>query len=180
MRLDRAICVIIALLVAAGCGGTVKNAGQPDGESDGSDDPTTEAATDAPPDGADDPAAETFDDPADEPVPDSTTHDGTVGEACTEVGDCSGVPGEDRLCLESIPMGPDGMLPFPNGYCSALCERSEECGEGGVCIPRMMTGGYCFKLCNNPGDCRTDEGYECGRLPGPGPTDVSYCVPIIG
>jgi hypothetical protein len=177
MSMSKAL-VTIVVLACWGCGGTVRSEGDVGDDTTGPDTTIVDTAGDIAPDVAGD----TVEDSTPDTAPHDTTPDpgpdteagGLVGDACTDAGDCTGVPGEGRLCLESIPMGPSFTLHFPGGYCSAECTDDGDFGEGGDCF-RLMEGSLCFKMCDDVSDCRG--GYVCDHFPGPGVTPTDYCLP---
>jgi hypothetical protein len=112
-----------------------------------------------------------------------------AGEPCA--GD-QGCFGDLSQCLEESAAG----TTYPGGYCTADCERSEECGPGAACPigeaeaaePKYaFTSTWarkCFKVCipgSNDG-CRP--GYECESLAdayraidAPEPMRQTVCIP---
>lgn len=184
MRLKFLIPALLAILVAAGCGGTVKARGdadedaQPDTAEDVTGDTPVDSASDAAPDGAEDPATDAPRPDAEPDVEPDATGGGLVGDPCvdeTELTDCGGIPSSERFCLNEMRMGPGGALEFPGGYCSAPCEDESDCGTGGLCIRIGYEDSYCFRECTSTGDCR--EGYVCDHFWSPSPPPSDYCIP---
>jgi hypothetical protein len=187
MNRDMLMPAFLAILLASGCGSTIKATGDvgEDAQPDLVDDVTGDVPVDAEPDGVPDVMDDHGPDggPPDavpDPGPDASTG-GLVGDPCvdeTELTDCSGIPSGERFCLNYIDMGPAGRLEFPDGYCSAPCNNPGDCGEGGLCIPLGPGGAYCFRECTSTEDCR--ESYVCDHFPGPYPTPDDYCLPPMG
>lgn len=107
---------------------------------------------------------------------------GSLGSACGGDGDCDG----DLTCFTMIGTGMFGVT-LPGGYCSKSCMPAlvpggmDTCGPDGSCVGAGVggiSGGYCAKLCDGPGDCRTTEGYECASPPFIG--GPMACVPMAG
>jgi len=135
-------------------------------------DPGTDTGYDTGTDTGYDPGTDTGYDPGYDPGTDPGSG-GVVGDACSSITMCTGVPGSGRTCLTSI----YGYVTFPSGYCSAICTSSMDCGTGGTCVDFMGYGNYCLKPCTSPYDCRTSEGYSCNSLPSG--TGGTYCLPPI-
>ncbi len=69
-----------------------------------------------------------------------------VGERCAGYQDCAG----DQVCYA-----------VPGGYCAAGgCEGAADCPAGTVC-GTLLGLPACLRACNNNGDCRAAEDYEC-------------------
>ena len=90
-----------------------------------------------------------------------------IGDPCETSTDCS--PSGDRLC---------DITAQPGGYCTVFNCEPTSCPEEAVCVrfgdsrspvegcedplglgPYART--FCLKKCEDSGDCRSDEGYEC-------------------
>ncbi len=102
--------------------------------------------------------------------PDGPT--GIVGDACSSAAQCAAVPGSGRTCVTTL----FGMIEFPNGYCSATCTSSSDCGASGSCVSLYGYGSYCLRSCTTSSQCRTWDGYSCSTLPS---TPGMYCLPPI-
>lgn len=169
--------VLPALVLAIGCGSSIKV----DGERDSSDDPGHELTVDMTPDPTLEPTTDPPVDPTTEPPPPDTGPDtapaeGLTGDPCSTAADCVGVPSEGRECVHEIPMGPGSSITFPNGYCTAYCSSGTECGPGADCVD-FTYAGMCFKRCTSNDDCRVSEGYVCYSIPYV--TEDTYCVPYV-
>jgi hypothetical protein len=167
-----------ALALALVMGGALVLAGCGDGGGGGDDEDTSEDSTpgDTVSDMTDaipDPTTEPPEDTPTEGTPDYTPGDALVGDPCTVVDDCAGIPSSAVNCMTDIM----GMIEFPGGYCSADCTTDDDCGEGATCY---SAGGFltlCLKDCTSDSDCRESEGYGCDEIPylGGGP----FCIPAI-
>lgn len=105
------------------------------------------------------------------PTTDAGATDGTslrpLGEACTEPGQCAG----GQCLVKTTLYGTE--VPFPGGYCSALCLATQKAGDvcsegGGVCVSYDKL--YCLKKCTTVLSCRAAEGYRCEG-------DPKHCQP---
>jgi hypothetical protein len=70
---------------------------------------------------------------------------GRLGDACGNNSDCA-----SDLCIAE----------FPSGYCSAVCEDSDACGDMGSCWS-LGEQSLCLKNCMGQADCRVNDGYVC-------------------
>lgn len=89
-----------------------------------------------------------------QPLPSTTQlSDGLSGKTCESDEDC----GKGR-CLKA-----EGMMTYPNGYCSGNCLQDTDCGAGGSCtLPALGGGaGSCYLSCQTHGDGDCREGYRC-------------------
>ena len=89
-----------------------------------------------------------------QPVPPTTKLDnGTTGKACQNDGEC----GKGR-CYQT-----EGMMTYPEGYCSGSCLEDADCGAGGSCtLPTLGSGaGSCYTNCQVKGDGDCRKGYRC-------------------
>jgi hypothetical protein len=164
--------LVSGALVVAGCDNSTDNEG--DATDDTANDLVVDTGTDPIPDPTTEPPPDTGSDteedgPADVPW---DGEGGTVGEACSTVDDCGGIPSAAPNCLTDIM----GYVSLPGGYCSADCTTSDECGVDGFCLNVVILA-ICVKECDTSADCREAEGYECAEPPyiGGGP----YCLPIF-
>ena len=64
----------------------------------------------------------------------SGTGEQDVAQSCEFTTDCTGGPG--ALCLTE-------MGGFPEGYCSKVCVRPQDCGEDGTCIGGVCAASEC-------------------------------------
>jgi hypothetical protein len=187
MKTMHTVAILVCVVVAAGCGGSIKSEGDTTADTStppDAADTTADSAADPGPDTAEDAAPDIVVDPGPDPVdavPDTAVDtrpevppDGIVGDPCSTSGDCSGVPGSGRMCLTDV----FGMMTMPGGYCSADCTSDSDCGSLGDCVDFFGYGSYCLRTCSSPPDCRTSEGYTCDMVPGisSGP----YCLPPLG
>ncbi len=85
-----------------------------------------------------------------------------VGDSCSTNDPCADPGGgSDWVCLDS----PTNT--FPGGFCSAMCETSEDCPQGSGCfgIDTAEAGGnYCAVACGSDTDCRESDGYSCQSI----------------
>lgn len=78
-----------------------------------------------------------------------------IGDACLEVGECSG--GIRARCLNDASS-------FKDGYCSQTCNASTPCPTGSHCGYVNSNGsGLCVKDCQDDSTCR-DDGYQCWNI----------------
>lgn len=170
-------CIVILALTAA-CGSSLKSSGEGD-DTDTGGDPRPEIVVDLgidtsmPPDVVDAIPEPSMDTATDIWV-DTAPPTGITGEPCIEDGECVGVPGSGRFCLDFIDFGSGWVLNFPGGYCSAECGDGSECGAGNDCVD-FSSLGLCFKRCTSSTECRESEGYTCYSIPFV--TTETYCVP---
>ena len=129
-------------------------------------------------DGEDDADAGTF-----EAIPDACVTGGEVvtslkktGTPCVEDYECAG-----DLCLDKEFLGSfDLEYEVPGGACTKLpCIDNDECGDGGFCFNTLPFSGMplslCLPACEDSGDCRYSEGYQC--YTDPLLPDDSACLP---
>ena len=94
----------------------------------------------------------------------------SVGTACEIATDCGG-----GICLDHVePID----TTFVGGYCTNDCAQQWDCPIGNVCIlvePYDATG-YCFQICAEDNECRTEEDYGCIQL-GIFDSALQICVP---
>jgi hypothetical protein len=149
---------------------------------DSGDDPDEDPAADAAGDVPTDEGGDAVSDAAGDCVARST---GVVGEACAVEADCSGVPAASDavICFTELTVpGTTLTVPFPCGYCTAMCTSDTECGgyPNGVCAQDVFTGAIirmCLKPCSTDSDCRDDEGYTCNDFGGYVTPALNYCAP---
>lgn len=97
------------------------------------------------------------------PMRGSGLADGRVGRACRSASDCGG-----GSCMTTIPIA---NTPYPDGYCTGQCNRDEECGERGVCVPGLFgRAGSCYLGCDDAHPCER-EGYRCRVV-----SNVGRCI----
>ncbi len=103
---------------------------------------------------------------------------GEVGEACSDVSQCTGITNGTAECLTSV----GGMLNFPGGYCTGSgCTVGTACDNAnGVCVDLFTVMQYCLVECTAASECRQSEGYDCAQLPQAPTTDPMYCMPPTG
>ena len=116
-----------------------------------------------------------------------------VGTACSGDAGCDG-PGAHCMAVSST------NTKYPDGYCTADCAATEECGPGAVCpvgdaiaadpgfAPSATWPHTCYRRCSvdgsAPGGCRS--GYVCRSLsdaygmkePIPAPMRETICIPV--
>lgn len=101
---------------------------------------------------------------------------GNVGEACTDVSQCTGITDGTAECLTDV----FGVINFPGGYCTGSgCTPGNSCdNDTGICVDIMGLLQYCLKPCTDVSQCRGNEGYVCQAAAyQPQPGDPTYCVP---
>jgi len=101
---------------------------------------------------------------------------GNIGNACQVDGDCKGYP--DPFCEQKAA----GVVPCPNGYCSAHCTTPHTwCAPGILCVgvEGIYTG--CLEVCTDNKQCRTSEGYICRDMPyiGNEYPNQTFCLPAV-
>jgi hypothetical protein len=103
------------------------------------------------------------------------------GAACRTANTCTGEAPSCQTMLSLLGQ----EIPFPGGYCSALCKNNVECGPTGECPVgeslKALTGiplitpdiratieaaapSHCYERCTMDSQCRTDEGYRCASI----------------
>jgi len=70
---------------------------------------------------------------------------GQLGDPCVDNSNC-----RSDICLTAL----------PSGYCSALCQTSDTCGENGSCW-NLGEQRFCLKNCSSSTECRSNDGYIC-------------------
>lgn len=152
--IDRIRRLLLAALVAAGCGDT-HGQSRTISREDGGRARADAASEDARPDVA---SGDARVDAA------PRLSDGVVGASCAVDADC----GTGQCILrESI----TGTV-YPGGYCTGRCVTDSECGVRGLCVPGLLNRiGSCALRCDADSDCPRD-GYRC-RAPG----GVGRCAP---
>jgi hypothetical protein len=101
--------------------------------------------------------------------------DNTVGRACEQDAQCSGVPGS---CMTELPwdgLTSNELIPAPGGYCSQRCWLDSECGVGAQCVNYGTRGGLCLASCSNAQACRA--GYRCYAHHRDHDPNASVCIP---
>jgi len=99
----------------------------------------------------------------------SATGAGAVGDACTQLADCSG--DADGACItEDATTGE-----FAGGYCTLFCDVNA-CPAGAVCAEDGGMNRLCLDTCTTAADCRT--GYSCSQITDTAGTVVDACLPI--
>jgi hypothetical protein len=154
---------LLALLTA--CGGDDE---KPDTDAGGRLDAGSDASGPTPDAGSDAQAAK----------PNQVTN---PGAACRTANTCTGEAPSCQTMLSLLGQ----EIPFPGGYCSALCKNNVECGPTGECpvgeslkgltsIPLITPDiratieaaapSHCYERCTMDSQCRTAEGYRCASI----------------
>jgi hypothetical protein len=162
MLMVRRMMVLIALLGACG----------------GDDDKPSRDGQAHPDAGSDSGAVPDAGSAADAAKPNQVTN---AGIACRSANGCSGEAPSCQTMLSLL--GQD--IPFPGGYCSAVCKSNLECGPTGECpvaeslkgltsIPFLTADlrslvetaapSNCYERCTGDDQCRTAEGYRCATI----------------
>lgn len=85
---------------------------------------------------------------------------GTLGAACAQDIECTGVGGNPPRCKLTTSQG---NLTYKDGYCTRRCLQDSECGDDGMCIyglgPVGEAENICVKKCDATNACR--DGYVC-------------------
>jgi hypothetical protein len=75
----------------------------------------------------------------------------TLGARCDLSAEC------DQKCLAP-------STDWPGGFCTTVCDRDADCGDGATCIDEQ--GGLCAFACASDADCAFLGAYHCVAVDG--------------